>query len=126
MNTETPLEGRRILVVEDDYFGAQALVGLLQLLGATTVGPIGWIEEAIGFVDKEHASFDSAVIDVNLHGEKSYALADKLDARGKYFVFATGYDADALDEEYRRYPRCEKPYGREALLAALLSSEAQN
>jgi len=34
-------------------------------------------------------------------------------------VFATGYDAGAIDEAYRDVPRCEKPDDVAAHLAAL-------
>src|SRR5258706_5970006 len=110
MNATTALNGRRILVVEDDYFGAKTLSELLQAYGAQVVGRIGWVEEAVEFVGNHASAFDVAVLDVNMHGKKSYPIADALLARGKRFIFATGYSGEALDEAYRHYPRCEKPF----------------
>lgn len=119
MDVATALRGQRVLIVEDDYFGAQALVAMLQACGAETVGPIGWVPEAVAFVTTQSSTFDTAVLDINMHGEKSYPIADALTAQGKRFVFATGYGSDAVEESYRHYPRCEKPFNMKTLLALL-------
>ena len=114
-----PLEGRRILVVEDDYMVAEILVALLKDAGADVVGPIGWLDEALACVIADKAEFDSAVLDINLHGRMSYPVADALVARAINFVFATGYGAAEIDRAYRDHPRCEKPFNQKKLIAAL-------
>ena len=76
-----PLKGRRILVVEDDYLVALTLVGILEQAGARVLGPIGTLDEAIAVVENDGKSFDAAVLDINLHGKKSYPVADALAAR---------------------------------------------
>lgn len=119
MAVGSELRGRRILVVEDDYLVAQALCGLLEEAGATIVGPIGWADEALAFVEANQQAFDSAVLDVDLHGEKSYPIADSLAGRDVRFVFTTGYGADAIDPGYLAYPRCEKPFDVRVLFQAL-------
>nr|WP_321984616.1 response regulator [uncultured Lichenicoccus sp.] len=113
------LEGLRILVVEDDYMIADALCGSLEAAGALIIGPLGSVQDAVGFLGQENAAIDIAVLDVDLHGEKSYAIADVLAGRGVPFVFTTGYNVDAVDAAYRDYPRCEKPLSERALFAAL-------
>ena|SRR5690348_12824964 len=113
------LRGLRVLVIEDDYLVAQMLVGLLEDAGAQVTGPIGWMDEALTFVADPTHRFDLAIIDINLHGLKSYPVADALAARSIRFAFASGYDGDAIDEPYRRYPRCEKPYNQTALVDVL-------
>lgn len=122
MGQSVELQGRRILVVEDDYLVAQSLCALLEEAGATIVGPFGWADEALKFVEAHRDAFDSAVLDVDLHGEKSYPIADWLAGRDVRFVFTTGYGADALDPGYLRYPRCEKPFDVRNLFVALTSS----
>jgi ActR/RegA family two-component response regulator len=119
MGTTSELDGRLILVIEDDFLVARALCTLLEEAGAKVVGPIGWAEEAIAFVQDRANTFDGAVLDVDLHGEKSYVIADALAKRNVRFVFTTGYGADALDSGYRNYPRCEKPFDARTLLKAL-------
>jgi len=117
-NGAAALGGLRVLVVEDDYFVAQVLVDLLEDVGAVVIGPIGWVDEALALIADGTDRFDGAVLDVNLHGSKSYPIADALTARSIKFIFATGYGADALDEPYRHCPRCEKPFDQTALVAA--------
>src|ERR1700742_1740649 len=109
MGAGTELQGRRILIVEDDFFVAQALCGLIEEAGATVVGPIGWLGEALAYVESSKYQFDSAILDVDLHGEKSFALADWLAEHSVHFVFTTGYGAEVLGPAYSGYARCEKP-----------------
>jgi DNA-binding NtrC family response regulator len=111
-----PLRGCRILVVEDDYLLTLVLTDFLEEAGAEVIGPIGWVEEALAFIEHDVHEFNAAVLDVNLHGSKSYPIADALAARSIKFIFATGYGADALDEGYRHYARCEKPVDQAALI----------
>jgi len=107
------LKGRRILVVEDDYLVALSLVGILEQAGARVLGPIGTLDEAIAVVENNGKTFDGAVLDINLNGEKSYPVADVLAARAVKFVFTTGYDARVIEGKYQRYPpmRLEKLIG---------------
>ena len=113
------LAGRRILVVEDDYLVAQVLIDLLERAGAEVLGPIGWIDEALAMVADPGLHVDGAILDVNLHGAKSYPIAEALAARSIPCVFTSGYGADALDPSYRDWPRCEKPFNQDTLLAIL-------
>ena len=117
-NRAAPLRGLRLLVVEDDYLVAQVLINFLEDAGAVIVGPIGWVDEALALIAEGTNRFDGAVLDINLHGSKSYPIADALTARSIRFVFATGYGADALDEPYRHCPQREKPFDQTALVAA--------
>lgn len=117
--TETSLRNRRILVVEDDYLVAQILVNFLEEAGATVVGPIGWVEEAVVLIEADASRIDAAILDINLHGSRSYPIADALIGRSVPFVFATGYGFDALEEPYRSHRRCDKPFDQNALVAAL-------
>jgi len=119
MEEDVALQGRRILVIEDDYLVAIVLGDLLEEAGAQVIGPIGNVDEAITFIEDNSTAFDSAVLDVNLHGRRSYPIADALVSHHIDFVFTTGYGAEAIDEAYRRYPRCEKPISQEKLIAAL-------
>ncbi len=119
MEDAAALRGRRILVIEDDYLVAQVLADLLEEAGAKVVGPIGWVDEAIAFIADNGATLDGAVLDVNLHGRKSYPIADALEGRGITFIFTTGYGADAVDSAYLRFPRCQKPFDQHALVTAL-------
>lgn len=116
------LAGRRILIVEDDYLLGQVLVEVLADAGAEVLGPIGWVDEAVAFIEDDSHELDGAVLDINLHGKKSYPVADALTVRSVGFVFATGYGAGVIEDRYRGHPRCEKPFSPPALIAALATA----
>ena len=113
------LQNRRVLVVEDDFLIGDALTDVLESQGAVVIGPIGWTMEALAVVREGAPRFDIAVLDVDLHGERSYPIADVLLSRGIPFVFTTGYNADAVDPAYRAHARYEKPLSGTALVAGL-------
>ncbi len=109
MAEHNTLTGRRILVVEDDYFVADNLVATLEAGGAEVVGPAASLPDAMTLV--EHAErLDGAVLDINLRGEMVYPLADTLQKRSVRFVFATGYDLQAIPARYAHVSVCEKPF----------------
>ena len=66
-----------------------------------------------------NGAIDNEILDINLHGAKTYPLADRLIAQGRKFLFITGYGADAVDPAYHAYPRYEKPCKAVSLVAAL-------
>jgi two-component SAPR family response regulator len=117
MTQDAHFQDVRILVVEDDFFVALTVVEMLEDAGATVIGPINSVEEALTFIENDdNVEFDFAVIDINLRGRKSYPNADALAARNVKFMFATGYGVDAIDSTYSRFPRCEKPFVQDVLL----------
>jgi len=119
MSLAPKLQGRSILVVEDDYLIALTVVEMLQDMGAEVLGPIGFLEEALTYAAAHDTAFDSAVVDVDLHGSKSYPLIDLLSQQGKHIVLSSGYGSDALHADYHHLNRCEKPYAEHQLIAAL-------
>jgi DNA-binding LytR/AlgR family response regulator len=121
MHTQNLFQGRRILVVEDDYLVVEEMVHELQASGAEVVGPIANLPKA--FERLENVSdIQGAVLDINLQGDEVYPLADELARRGIPFVFATAYDETALPTSYRRYKRFMKPVNVHEVAAALLEA----
>lgn len=115
--TAATMQGKRILVVEDEYFIAKSLARDLQRAGAAVIGPVPTVAEALDLIGD--GAFDGAVLDVNLRGEMAYPIADALAERRVPFVLATGYSADVLPRRYAAVPRCDKPVEPDALAAAL-------
>lgn len=113
------LRGRTILLVEDEFLLAELVGEALEEAGATVIGPVGWVDEALALVARHGATLDAAVLDINLHGALSYPIADALMAHGIPVVFTTGYDADAIDPAYQGCARCQKPLHAESLLSTL-------
>jgi CheY-like chemotaxis protein len=124
MSNDSPLSGRRILVVEDEMIAAWVLEQILADLGCEVVGPAARVNEALAMIETE--AIDAVLLDVNLNGEKSYPVADALSARGVPFFFSTGYNRDSMPHGYRDFPMLQKPYEATklaAILAQLLTAK---
>lgn len=116
-NEATTLSGRRVLVVEDEYYLADDLARALRARGADVVGPVPSLERALAAASSE--SIDFAVLDLNLKGDHGFPVADALAERNVPFVFATGYDDTVIPDRHRDVKRWEKPFDMDALLADL-------
>src|SRR6476469_874546 len=116
---QKPLSGRRVLVVEDEYFLADDIVQILKEMGARIVGPVGEIEEATKLVNGDIA-IDAAVVDVNLRSELAFPLARILRARKVPFVFTTGYDCSSIEQEFQDIQLWEKPLDLAAMARDLV------
>ena len=112
------LSGRRVLVVEDEYFVADDLGRALTQLGAEVLGPVATREEAFELLSTGER-IDLAVLDINLQDESVFPVADTLVEQGVPFLFATGYDQTAIPAQYQQVLRWEKPFAPEALAQAL-------
>ncbi len=66
------------------------------------------VAKAVDLVASE--AIDGAILDVNLAGEPSYAVAEQLRRRGIPFVFASGYDPASLRADFRDVGMLRKPY----------------
>jgi DNA-binding NtrC family response regulator len=124
MATDDRLTGKRILVVEDEYFIASDLKRALAGAGAEVVGPVGALAPAEDLVERD--GIVAAVLDVNLEGEHSYSLVDTLLADDVPVLLVTGYDDWALPEKYRGLPRLTKPFALDRVarqVAEMLSQE---
>ncbi|WP_152047015.1 response regulator [Aureimonas psammosilenae] len=115
---EGHMRGRRILIVEDDYYIIEEMVGDFEALGAVVVGPAARADDALDIIEKE-GPLDGAVLDINLQGEMVYPVADALKRRGVPFVFATGYDHGSVAPDYQDVIVCEKPVRPIAICEAL-------
>lgn len=114
-----PLDGRRILVVEDEYLIASEMKRWLQRAGAEVAGPVPSVERALDLI--EDGPIDAAVLDLNL-GDRGTALpiADRLGALGVPHLFATGDVRASQEGAYADRPRLEKPYLEAELVRAVV------
>jgi CheY-like chemotaxis protein len=118
----TQLRGRHILVVEDEAAIAIDLARLLADHGATIVGPIGTVPEALSLIAS--VQLDCAVLDINLGGESVRAVAETLANAGVPFVFVTGYSNERVPHQYGDRPVLQKPYDASQLVATLAGAIA--
>ncbi|MEH3123240.1 MAG: response regulator [Sphingomonas phyllosphaerae] len=118
--TETiNLTGRRLLIVEDEYFIASDLKRALEAQGVVVVGPVGRVADALALIEREQ--IDAATLDVNLGTAMCYPIAEQLTKRGVPFLFLTGYDGWTMPEWLRDVPLLIKPFDSAAVIAAVRS-----
>jgi CheY-like chemotaxis protein len=111
------LQGRRVLIVEDELMIRMLLEDMLSDFGCVLAAEAGTIESALAAV--RETQFDVAVLDVNVEGALITPVAAALAARGVPFVFATGYGARGLPEGFTDRPVVQKPFETVALEKAL-------
>ncbi|HEY3697541.1 response regulator [Phenylobacterium sp.] len=116
-----PLQGVRLLLVEDEAMVAIMLEEMLKGLGCEVVGVAGSVAQGLDALEEADRRLDAAILDVNLGGEKVYPVADRLAAKGVPYIFSTGYGLAGIAQGYARVPALAKPYGPEALEETLLT-----
>jgi len=112
------LAGRRVLVVEDEYFLADDLKQILSEQRAEVLGPEPTIASALKVISDE-GPIDCAVLDVNLRGESAFPISAALAQRNIPFLFATGYGSAQIPLEFDDVLRLEKPIEPHVLISAL-------
>lgn len=88
------LQGKSVLLVEDEPIVAMLVEDMLAGLGANVVGPAGQVGEAVEIA--RSAEFDIAVLDVKLGKESSSQVAEVLRQRDIPYVLATGFDLSLI------------------------------
>jgi CheY-like chemotaxis protein len=111
------LDGKRVLIVEDDYLIATYLASQLAKAGCNLVGMAGSVETALDVIST--ADVDAATVDVELMGERTFRAADALAARHIPFVFATSTRRCDAPARYANAPWLEKPFSPDALRSVL-------
>lgn len=108
---------KSVLVLEDEVVVAIDIAAELTDAGWTVIGPAGTLEEAEKLASTQNPRM--ALLDINLNGKKSFALAADLLEKGIKIVFLTGYSASALPEELCACTVISKPVDMPQLVAAL-------
>jgi len=88
------LDGKRILVVEDERLIALYNQDLLEDWGCSVVGPAGSVSSALELLEADVP--DAAVIDFDLGGETSEPVAEALVKANRPFLVTTAYDPQHL------------------------------
>ena len=110
------LWGRRVLVLEDEYFLAEEMERVLSVEGAVVIGPFAAMAHVEGVSFSE---IDGAVLNVRVQDGLSYPLAQRLREYGIPFVFASGQDRLSEPKEWHDCEWVPKPYDAWRLIAAL-------
>ncbi|MBR0695305.1 response regulator [Bradyrhizobium lablabi] len=108
-----------VLIVEDDPIIALDFEDTILGFGVKTVRTAASVARALEMIAERVPDF--ALLDVGLiRGEKTFAIAERLDVLNVAYIFVTGYGADVLlPTALACKPRLTKPCSSEALEAAL-------
>jgi DNA-binding response OmpR family regulator len=111
--------GARVLIVEDEFFIALDIGQQLEDAGFEVVGPAPSVAKALSLVAEQGC--DVAVLDINLGGETSEPVAQKLRESDKPFVVLSGYSTDNKLPWFGGARVLSKPLRMDDLVAALRS-----
>lgn len=111
------LNGRDILVVEDEELIASVIEEMLLDLGSGQVWVAATTKAALAILDQHRPHV--VVLDVNLGGDSGFHLAQTLADAKIPFVFATGYGRHGLPEQWATRPIIQKPFKLDTLAAVL-------
>lgn len=111
----TGLDGRRILIVEDEALIAEDLADYFSRLGCEILGPAATLADGFRHVD----AAEIAVLDIALRGETVFPLAEALLARGVPFVFFTACAGLDLPPHFADIGRFLKPAAYQRMERAL-------
>jgi PAS domain S-box-containing protein len=110
-------DDKRVLLVEDEPLVSMMLADMLSAFGHKVDGPYSRFGDAI--LAAKSNNLQAGILDVNLGGEKTYAVADILTNRKIPFAFVTGYGPSAIVSAFAHAPVLQKPI-EAAKLHALL------
>jgi PAS domain S-box-containing protein len=113
----TDSDDKRVLLVEDEPLVSMMLADMLSAFGHKVDGPYSRFSDAI--LAAKSNNLQAGILDVNLGGEKTYAVADILAGRKIPFAFVTGYGPDTIVPAFAHAPVLQKPI-EAAKLHALL------
>lgn len=99
------------------FLGGRSVAGAANS-GAEVLGPALSVRHATAIVAAE-ATIDAAILDINLHGDMIFPVADMLAERNIAFAFATGVDQSTLPARFSDIARVEKSFERLSVAAVL-------
>ena len=111
------LNGRRVLVVEDEALIAMQIEAELEDAGFRVVGPAPSARQALRLILRE--AIDVAILDYRLGDDNSDQIAAALVERKIPFMLMTGHVVKDLPSELRRRTCLTKPVLDRELIATL-------
>ena len=111
------LQGKRVLIVEDEALITMLFEDILEDAACRIVGPAMNVRQAIELA--QASEIDIAVLDVNLNGESSLPVAALLESRGVPIVFSSGYGLHGLPPEWQGRPTLPKPFTSDEVIDTL-------
>jgi|SoiMethySBSTD1v2_1073268.scaffolds.fasta_scaffold773218_2 CheY-like chemotaxis protein len=103
----------RVLILDDEPLIAMLLHNWLEELGYEPIGPANTVAQAVALIENDRP--DAAILDVSLHKDDCYSLADALKTRNIPFAFGTGRNKQMIAPRHAEVPMLSKPYDQTAL-----------
>lgn len=107
----------RILLVEDEALVLMLLEDMLDELGHKIAATATDLAEAMELA--RTATYDLAIIDINLKGERTFPVAEIVQSRKLPLIFSTGYADEAIEQRFATVPVLQKPFDDRGLAGAL-------
>jgi DNA-binding response OmpR family regulator len=118
-NTDTPLRGARVLVVEDDALLLMELESILQDAGAEIVACCRNVTDGLTAVEQKPLA--AAILDVRIGQGTIAPIARRLSNCGTPFLFYTGQvENDPALAEWSNHTVLTKPARPAAIVAAVV------
>jgi DNA-binding response OmpR family regulator len=108
----------RVLIIEDSALIAVLLEELVLECGCEVVGLASNIESARQAIAQH--DYDAVLLDIGLHGGKSFDIADVLLERSVPFAFVTACH-EILESRHRKVPVVPKPFSSTLLMNTVKS-----
>jgi DNA-binding response OmpR family regulator len=117
MANYSPVRGKSILVVEDEFIIGMMLCQELARAGAVPFGPLSSVADAVKKIDSQVV--DLVILDAKLAGGSGADLVASLKGRGIPYVVVSGYEKAGLPDGLKGAPFVAKPVSIPLLLEAI-------
>jgi CheY-like chemotaxis protein len=101
------MKASNIFLVEDEALIRMMIAEMVEELGHRVVAEAGNVETGCELA--QNASFDLALLDINLDGSSSAPVAEIIEKRGLPFLFVSGYGLAGLPQGLSREASAAKP-----------------
>ena len=106
-----------VLLVEDEALIRMMIAEMIEQLGHSVAGEAGNIADALRLA--QTATFEFAILDINLAGAKIDPVAEIISSRGVPFIFASGYGTAGVPKSFGGRAVLQKPFLIERLGEAI-------
>lgn len=118
------MANKRVFIVEDEAILLCDLEDFVQGLGYGLAGSATNLKDAMQQLDNGPLP-DIALLDLNLNGTPSDAIADFFVKAGVPVIFISGYGRRGLPERFNRFEVIQKPYDEARLASALAQATVE-
>ncbi len=87
-------DGRRVLVVDDEFLAGLTAIDFLESIGCEVVGPAARLSDAVDLARSEN--LDAALLDINLADEMVWPVAEVLRLKHVPFIFLSAFSQSNL------------------------------